>query len=203
MASCLGLYHLSTGDLLRDEVRSGSELGAAARQYMDSGRLVPDEVVLGAVRQRLGTFSANRGFILDGFPRTLPQAIALEQAVEEAGLCLPKAVVIEVSEETLLGRLSGRLTCPQCHAIYHLQAKPPRDERICDNCGTELIRRPDEDARVLGERLRVYAGETEPVRSFYRKRGALVEVSGDGRIEEVSERILSALRLHSHGPLEE
>lgn len=198
LAARLGLHHLSTGDLLRDEARSRSELGRTASQYMDAGRLVPDEIVVEAVRRRLSTLSPNSGFVLDGFPRTLPQALAVERILQEVSRCLPQVVSIDISEEATLKRLSGRLTCPKCHAVFHAEAKPPRDDNICDNCGSQLIRRSDEDARALRERLEAYAAEVEGILSFYRERGTLSRVSGEGSIEEVSQRILAALSLDQH-----
>jgi len=196
LASHFGLHHLSTGDLLRDEIRSGSQLGAAAKDYLDSGRLAPDEIVIGAVRQKLTNAGPNSGFLLDGFPRTLAQAAALEQVIHDAHLDPPKVLALQVSEEISLKRLSGRLTCPQCHAVFHAEHKPPRNDRICDNCGTQLVRRADEQPEVLRERLRAYARETEPLLSFYRERGMLVEVPGDASVQEVNKEILSALSRH-------
>jgi len=203
LASQLGLQHLSTGDLLRDEIRCNSQLGAAAKQYVESGRLVPDEIIIGAMLQRLANASNGRGIIFDGFPRTVAQAVALEQALQEAGLPLPRSVAIEVPEEVLVRRLNGRLTCPGCHAVFHVDTKPPREDSLCDSCGSKLIRRPDEEPQAVRERFQVHAHQAEKVLSFYRDRGALIEVQGEGSPEEVNRQIQSALQRDSHDSLKE
>ena len=193
LAARFRLHCLSTGDLLRDEIRCQSEIGAAAKKYLDAGRLVPDAIVIGAVRQGLAGAPSNGGFLFDGFPRTLEQAKALEGLLQEAGLPSPQAVAIQVAEETLVSRLSGRVTCPECHAIFHNEANRPRRDLLCDKCGSRLVRRTDETPEALRERFKAYARETEPLLALYRERGILVEVAGEGSVEEVNHCIVAEL----------
>lgn len=198
LASRLGLHHLSAGDMLRDNVRAGSEVGKEALKYMDLGQLVPDGVVIAMVGKRMEEMNSGEGFILDGFPRTLEQAKALEEMLDELGLSLDVVVGIKVAEESLVRRLGGRLVCPQCHAVFHLEGAPPRRSRVCDYCGSELVRRADDEPGAVRLRFEAYRKATQPLISFYRSKGLWVEVSGEGDIDEVNESICAALGLVCH-----
>ena len=195
-----GLVHLASGDLLRENVREDTELGRKAKPHMDAGRLVPDELILDMMEDRLARPEGqagplNRGFVLDGFPRTLAQAEALDERLRAAGQQLDAVVYLRVTEEEVLRRLSGRLTCPQCHAIYQAETMPPKRPGVCDECGAALVQRADEDPKVIRTRLQVYEQQTAPLEQYYRSRGLLHEVDGaigvDRVLAEIS-RILEA-----------
>lgn len=184
-----GIPQISTGDMLRGARRKGTELGKKAAKFMDAGELVPDEVVIGIVAERLEEDDASDGFILDGFPRTVGQADALS----EMGVELEAVVNIQVSENEVIRRLGGRLSCPECGATYHEEFKPPTEEGVCDECGHELMRREDDQPEAIRERLRQYRSSTEPLVEFYRERGVLENVDGEGTPEEVYDRIVDVL----------
>jgi adenylate kinase len=195
-----GLAHLASGDLLREDVRDDTELGRKAKPYMDAGELVPDELILDMMEERLARPNAQaglpgQGFVLDGFPRTLAQAEVLDQRLAAMGQRLDAVVCLRVSEEEILRRLSGRLVCPQCHAIYQAETMPPKRPGLCDRCGSPLVQREDEDPEVVRNRLRVYEEQTAPLEEYYRSRGLLHEVDGaigvDRVLAEVS-RLLEA-----------
>ena len=190
LARHLDVPHLSTGDLFRQAVREGTPLGREAQAYMDRGELVPDGVVVGMVRERL---QGETGFVLDGFPRTLPQARALEEELAVLAAPLDAAVLLEVPEELILRRLTARRLCRSCGAVYHLEFHPPRIPGRCDRCGGELYQRDDDREETVRRRLEVYRQETAPVAQFYRDRGLLRQVDGTGSEEEVSHRVASAL----------
>ena len=183
-----GLVHLASGDLLREDVRDGTELGRKAKPYMDAGELVPDELILDMMEARLarpneraglpGQGLPGRGFVLDGFPRTLAQAQVLDQRLAAMGQRLDAVICLRVSEEEILRRLSGRLICSQCHAIYQAETMPPKRPGVCDRCGSPLVQRADEDPEVVRNRLRVYEEQTAPLEEYYRSRGLLHEVDG-------------------------
>ncbi len=192
-----GWPKLSTGDILREAVAAGTELGKKVEPIMAAGDLVPDEIVLGIVRERLAGEDCREGFILDGFPRTIPQAEGLEEILRESGRALSAVIEIRVSEEEVVRRLSGRRTCSQCNAIYHVEWKPPREEGVCDICGGKLVQRPDDRPEAIRERLREYREQTAPLVAFYEKRGLLRPVDGAGKVEEVAaaiEQQIAALR---------
>ncbi len=180
-----GLVHLASGDLLRANVKEDTELGRKARPYMDAGELVPDELILDMMEERLSQPEAQAGFVLDGFPRTLAQAEALDQRLERRGQRLAAVVYLRVTEEEILRRLSGRLTCPQCNAIYQADTMPPRRAGVCDRCGSALVQRADEQPEVVRNRLRVYEEQTAPLAEYYRSRGLLHEVDGAIGVERV------------------
>jgi len=184
-----GIPQISTGDILREARRKGTELGRKAAEYMDRGELVPDEIILGLVRERLSQMDCRDGFVLDGFPRTIPQAEGLERILEEMGKPLDKVVSLAVPDEVIVERLSARRICERCGQEYNLKTRPPNKDRVCDLCGGKLIQRPDDVPDTIRERLRVYREKTEPLRNFYLKRGLWVEVDGVGDVEEVFERI--------------
>ena len=185
----LGIPHISTGDLLRNAVQAGSVLGREARGYMESGRLVPDDVIARLVAERLDRPDAAAGFLLDGFPRTLPQVEELERLLDARGLGIDRVIALEASEAEIVRRLSGRRVCPKCGALYHLESRPPASPGVCEGCGTPLVQRPDDTEAVIRERLRVYRDETLPVAQAYRQKGVLAEVDGSGDAEAVASRI--------------
>ena len=188
----LRLPYYATGDILRAAVREGSEIGREAKAYMDSGDLVPDEVIVGVIAERIGQPEARDGFILDGFPRTTPQAEALDAKMSELRRELSAAVLIEVSEDEIVRRLGGRRTCPNGH-IFHVEFDPPAQEGICDVCGEELAMRDDDKPEVIRHRLAQYEEKTKPLVAYYEDRGLLLRVGGEHDPDEVGNRIRALL----------
>jgi adenylate kinase len=184
-----GLVHLSSGDLLRAHVKQGSELGRKAKPYMERGNLVPDELILEMMAERMAEPDAQAGFALDGFPRTVAQAEALEARLREMGQRLEAVIYLEVPEEELLRRLSGRRTCSRCNAIYQVDSMPSQVEGVCDRCGGPLIQREDERPEVVRNRLQVYAELTEPLLAYYQKRGLLHRIDGTIGVKKVMAEI--------------
>jgi len=184
-----GLAHLSSGDLLRAEVKSGSELGRRAQPYMDRGDLVPDELILDMMAQRMAEPDTGAGFALDGFPRTLAQAEALDARLMAMGQRLEAVIYLEVPEQELLRRLSGRRTCARCQAIYQVDTMPPKVEGLCDRCGGQLLQRDDERPEVVQNRLQVYAELTEPLLRYYQQQGLLHRVDGTIGVKKVMAEI--------------
>ncbi len=189
----LGMLHLSTGDILREAVREGTPLGREAKRYMDEGKLVPDEVVIGIVKEWLLSKGVERGVIFDGFPRTVAQAEALDRMMKELGQKIDWVIDIDVSEAEVLKRLSGRRTCKNCGAMYHLVFNPPRVEGICDKCGGELYQRDDDKEETIKSRLKVYKEQTEPLKDYYKKLGIMKSIVGEGGIEEIQKEILKVI----------
>lgn len=187
-----GVPQIATGDMLRRARREGTELGRQAQAYMDSGGLVPDDVVIGLIEERLSEPDARAGFLLDGFPRTTPQAEALSHLLEALGQPLEAALLLEVPAEAIVARLSGRRTCTACGRSYHIVDEPPPDGGRCA-CGAELVTRPDDQPETVRERLRVYGESTAPLADYYERHGLLRRVSGLGTVQEVTARIRSAL----------
>ena len=185
LAEALGLPHIASGDLFREHLDKGTELGQQARAYIERGDLVPDEVTIGMVSERLARPDCAGGFILDGFPRTVAQAEALEGVLSRMGTALDVVPLIRVREEVALARLAGRWTCRKCGAVYHTLFNPPRQEGVCDACGGELYQRPDETPEAHRRRLQVYQEQTAPLVTYYRQAGLLVEVDGEQSIEDV------------------
>jgi adenylate kinase len=177
--------HISTGDILRENIKERTELGREAQQYMERGELVPDSVVIGIVRDRLAEPDCDPGFILDGFPRTVDQADALKAILAGMAKPIDHVVDIEVPEETVVERLSARRVCAACGAVKHLIYNPPSLEGICDECEGELYQRPDDNPDTIRERLREYERKTQPLIDYYRKEGLLREVDGSGEMEQV------------------
>jgi adenylate kinase len=188
----LELPYYATGDILRAAVREGTELGQTAQEYMDRGDLVPDEVIVGVIAERIDKPEADDGFILDGFPRTVPQAEALDRRVDELGRSLTAAVLIEVSDEEVVRRLGGRRSCPNGH-IFHVEFDPPEKEGVCDVCGEELFVREDDKPEVIRHRLEQYAEKTAPLVDYYDERGLLERVNGDQPPDDVGENIRALL----------
>ncbi len=187
-----GVPQIATGDMLREAVAAGTPLGRQAKSYMDRGALVPDDVIVGLIAERLAQPDAKRGFILDGFPRTVPQATALDRLLRDVGQRLDRAILVEVPEPELLRRLTGRRSCPTCQATYHVTAAPPRREGVCDRCGGSLVQREDDSEATVRHRLQVYRDQTAPLLDDYRRRGLLVTVPGEGAIETIRAAIRRA-----------
>lgn len=194
MAQNLGLAHIASGDLFRQALEKGTKLGLQAKAYMEKGVLVPDEITTRMILERLSAPDAERGAILDGFPRTLAQAQALDEALRKENKAIDKVIYIKVSKEELLKRLSGRWICRNCQAVYHIINSPPKIEGKCDQCGGELYQRPDDAVATVKKRLAVYFAQTAPLIDYYTRKGKLTEINGEGKVDEVTERILSVLQ---------
>jgi len=192
LAAEQGIPQIATGDMLREAVASGSRLGIEAKSYMDRGALVPDEVVIGLVAERLDRDDAKKGFILDGFPRTVAQAEALEQLLKKWELAVERVIFFEVSEGELLRRLTGRRVCRRCGATYHLAFSPPKKAARCDACEGELYQREDDAEATVRRRLEVYVAQTTPLLEYYRSRGLLTRIAGEGAPEEIGRAIRRA-----------
>ena len=185
----LSIPAISTGNMLREAIANGTDLGRKAKQYMDEGNLVPDELILGIVAERVAQPDCQNGFILDGVPRTLAQA----EALEEKGVKIDHVVSIEVEDSAIIGRMGGRRVCSKCGASYHVVANPPRVEGVCDACGGELIIRKDDAPETVSKRLQVYHASTEVLKDFYAKLGRLHTVNGSQSIQSANEDILKAI----------
>jgi adenylate kinase len=185
---------VASGDLLRAAVREKSELGREAARYMDRGQLVPDELVLKLIAERLTRPDAKKGFILDGFPRNVSQAETLAKMLEQTGSKLDKVVAVMVPDEEIVKRISGRRTCKNCAAMYHVTFEPPKKPGVCDTCGGELYQREDDAEETVRERLKVYSEATRPLLDHYGRLGILAKVDGVGRPDEIEKRILNALQ---------
>ena len=193
VAGKLNLAHIATGDMFREAQKQETELAKQARSYMEKGELVPDEITIQMVLERIAAPDCEKGVIFDGFPRTLKQAEALDEALGKQGKMIDSVVYIKVSEAELLERLGGRWICRQCQTPYHAVNSPPRTPGKCDRCGGELYQRPDDTPETVKERLRVYFAETAPLIEHYTRAGKLLEVGGEGSVEDVRERILASL----------
>ncbi|MFC2063329.1 adenylate kinase [Chloroflexota bacterium] len=194
VAQELNLAHLATGDLYRQAVAQGTELGKKAKYYMDRGELGPDELTIDMITERMSAPDCKKGVVFDGFPRTLGQAWALDENLGRQDQEIDRAVYINVLEEELLKRLSGRWVCRQCQAPYHATSSPPRVTGKCDRCSGELYQRADDEPETIKRRLEVYFRDTVPLIDYYTRAGKLIEIDGTGKVGEVSERIISALR---------
>ena len=188
-----GVPVVTTGDMLRDAAARGTGEGLTAKKYMDRGELVPDEIVNAVVRERLSRPDVERGFILDGFPRSKAQAEALDRILEERRLRLDHVVHVTLGDEEIVGRLSKRRSCPRCGAVYHLESKPPRRSLICDECGARLVQRDDDRPEVIRHRLEVYREKTRPLLDRYAGMGLIREVPGDTPLEDLPRTLKSIL----------
>jgi len=193
LAGAWNVPQVATGDMLREAVAQGTPLGLEAKRYMDRGDLVPDDVIVGLIAERLARADAAKGVLLDGFPRTLAQAEALERLFGERGESLDRVVYFDVPEGELLRRLTGRRVCPACQTAYHVVSAPPRRDGLCDRCGTALVQRVDDREATVRNRLSVYARQTEPLLEYYRRRGLLVTVRGEGTFDAVRATIREAV----------
>lgn len=184
---------ISTGDILREAVRNKTALGLEAKACMDQGKLVPDEVVVGIVKEKLAEPVCAAGFLLDGFPRTVPQAEALSNILGSRGLRLDRVINVLVSREDIVRRLSGRRSCAKCQAVYHMDFARPQRDGVCDRCGAELIQRSDDRRETVDARLAVYEDQTAPLIDYYRRKGLLSELDGSGSVEAVHQRMVGLL----------
>ena len=187
------MAHITSGGLFRENISDGTELGRQVQAYVEGGLLVPNELTIGMLLDRIARPDAARGFILDGFPRNLEQARALDEALAAEGKAIDVALYVGVSTKELLRRLSGRWNCRQCGAVYHEQDMPPKSAGVCDRCGGALYQREDDRAEVVSTRLEVNLKETEPLLDYYRQAGKLAEVDGEAAVEQVQEQLLAAM----------
>ena len=185
----LGIPTISTGNIIREALKNGTETGLKAKSYMDAGKLVPDEIVIAIIKERLAQDDCKGGFILDGFPRTVPQAEALTQM----GVEIDRVIDIEVPDEKLMARLSGRRVCEACGASYHLEYKPMKVEGVCDKCGGKTVQRKDDHPDTVKDRLHVYHEQTEPLKAYYEKLGKLVTVIGQEEVKDTTALTLKAV----------
>jgi len=190
----LGVPHVSTGDLLRDAVKQGTSMGRKVRSFVESGELVPDDLMGDLIAERLGRPDAAGGFILDGFPRTVEQVTILERVLDRLGVKLDRAVALTATEAEIVRRLTGRRICPVDGAVYHLESRPPKSPGTCDRCGSALVQRSDDSEEVIRTRLEVYSRETLPVMEAYRQRGTLLDVDASGAPDEVFERLKAGMQ---------
>lgn len=193
VAAKYNIPHISTGDIFRANIKEGTELGKKAKSYMDAGQLVPDELVCDLVADRIAKDDCKGGFILDGFPRTIPQAEALDAAVEKLGTKIDHAVDVDVPDEAIIERMGGRRACVGCGATYHIVYNPTKKEGICDACGGELILRDDDKPETVKTRLNVYHEQTQPLIDYYEKKGVLVTVDGTQDMDAVFAEIVNKL----------
>jgi adenylate kinase len=194
IAAHLAVPKISTGDIFRANVAQGTPLGVEAKRYMDAGHLVPDEVTINMVGDRLAESDASEGFLLDGFPRTVPQANALDKLLADLGGGLDLVIELVVESEEVVRRLSGRRTCRGCGRIWHIEYDAPSQEGVCDRCGGELFQRDDDKAETIAERLKVYARDTAPLVDYYGAQNKLVGIDATGPVEDVTVRAIDALR---------
>ncbi|MHB8172257.1 MAG: adenylate kinase [Thermincolia bacterium] len=190
----LNITHVSTGDMFRAAIKEGTEMGKKAKEFMDAGKLVPDEVVVGMVKERLSQPDCTQGFLLDGFPRTLPQADSLSITLDQMGVKLDGVINIDVAREKLMARLTGRRVCRSCGASYHVIFNPPSAEGVCNSCGGELYQRDDDNEATVSNRLDVYEAQTQPLIDYYKGKGLLINIEGDQEIKKVLVDILAALK---------
>ena len=188
-----GIPQISTGDILRKNLAEKTPLGLEAKKFMDAGGLVPDAVVVGIVKERLKESDCAKGYILDGFPRTVPQAGELDNALADMGSKIDKVLSIEVADDELVGRLSGRRTCRACQNGYHVKFKAPKVENVCDKCGGELYQRDDDKEEAIINRLKVYQASTAPLINYYTEKGILKGINGVGKMDEILARMVAAL----------
>ena len=186
LANDLGLVHISTGDILREAVKNQTPLGKKAKEYMDRGELVPDDLIIALIEE---VMPPEGGVIFDGFPRTIAQAEALDRMLSRKGLKLDAVVLFDVPDEVVVERLSGRRVCPSCGAVYHIKFNPPKEDEICDRCGAKLIQREDDREEVVRNRLEVYRKQTAPLIEYYEGKGILIRLDASKDIEEVYQQL--------------
>lgn len=188
-----GLAHISSGDLFRESIGKGTDLGRKAKEYYDQGLLVPDEITIGMILDRISRPDAARGFMLDGFPRTMQQAEALDRALTDEGKQIDRAVYIRVGVEELVNRLAGRWTCPKCQAVYHEVNQPPKSAGVCDNCGSNLTQREDDKPDVVRKRIEIQLANLNPLVEYYAGQGKLAEINGEGDPDSITHAIARAI----------
>lgn len=191
LSELLNIPTISTGNILRAAIQKGTQVGLMAKEYVDSGRLVPDDVIIGIIKERLAEGDCKNGFILDGMPRTIPQA----EGLEKAGIKIDTALSLEVADKTIIERMTGRRTCKVCSTTFHVSSNPPKTEGKCDKCGGELVIRKDDSPETVKTRLDTYHKESEPLKDFYAKRGKLIMVHNKTTIDETTAEIRKALGL--------
>ncbi|MFZ3173229.1 MAG: adenylate kinase [Carboxydocellales bacterium] len=194
MVKELNISHISTGDMFRAAIKEGTEMGKKAKEYMDAGQLVPDEVVVGMVKERLTIPDCQNGFLLDGFPRTLAQADALSATLDKMAIKLDGVINIDVPRARLMARLTGRRICRSCGASFHVEFNAPKQAGVCNSCGGELYQRDDDNEATVSSRLDVYEAQTQPLIDYYADKGQLINVNGDQDIKQVLQDILASLR---------
>lgn len=193
IAAKYGIPHISTGDIFRANIKNGTELGLKAKSYMDAGGLVPDEITIGMLLDRIHQADCENGYVLDGFPRTIPQAESLTEALKKNGESIDFAVNVDVPDENIISRMSGRRACLNCGATYHIVYNAPKKEGVCDACGQELVLREDDKPKTVKKRLDVYHDQTQPLIDYYKKEDVLAEVDGTKDMEEVFQNIAAIL----------
>ena len=193
IAAKYGIPHISTGDIFRANIKNSTELGLKAKSYMDAGGLVPDEITIGMLLDRIHQADCENGYVLDGFPRTIPQAESLTEALKKNGESIDFAVNVDVPDENIISRMSGRRACLNCGATYHIVYNAPKKEGVCDACGQELVLREDDKPKTVKKRLDVYHDQTQPLIDYYKKEGVLAEVDGTKDMEEVFQNIAAIL----------
>jgi adenylate kinase len=193
IAKKLNILKLSTGDLLRESVKNQTVLGLEAKGYMDRGELVPDQIVIGLVEEKLKSPDCQKGFLLDGFPRTVPQADQLTSILKKMGKEVDRVIYFTLEKDEIVRRISGRRSCPQCNTVYHISSIPPRQDGLCDVCGTGLIQRNDDKPETVESRLTVYHGQTIPLVDYYKAKGVLLELEASGSVDQVQERLVALL----------
>lgn len=193
IAAKYGIPHISTGDIFRANIKNGTELGKKAKSYMDQGMLVPDELTVSLVMDRFQEPDAQKGYVLDGFPRTIPQAESLDEALKKSDSQIDYAVNVDVPDENIINRMSGRRACVKCGATYHLQYAAPKKEGVCDSCGEALILRDDDKPETVKKRLKVYHEQTQPLIDYYAQKKVLKEVDGTQGLDEVFSQITAIL----------
>lgn len=193
IAAKYGIPHISTGDIFRANIKGGTELGMKAKEYMDQGKLVPDEITIGMLLDRIHEEDCKNGYVLDGFPRTIPQAESLTAALKERGEKMDYAIDVDVPDENIINRMSGRRACLACGATYHIAYNPPKKEGVCDQCGEPLVLRKDDKPETVKNRLEVYHQQTQPLIDYYKKEGILAQVDGTQNMDQVFEDIVKIL----------
>lgn len=193
LAERFNIPHISTGDIFRSNIKNGTELGKKAKEYIDKGLLVPDEVTIGIVKDRLQQPDCKNGFVLDGFPRTIPQAEYLEGILDSMDVKLDYVIDIHVPDSEIIKRMSGRRVCPVCGMSYHTHYNPTKKEGVCDNCGSAVVQREDDREETVIKRLKTYHEQTEPLIEYYKQKGQLLVVEGQERIEDTAKEVLKTL----------
>lgn len=188
-----GIPQISTGDILRAAIKEGTPMGLQAKKFIDEGKLVSDSIIIGIIKDRLSKDDCKKGFILDGFPRTIAQAEALEDLMKEMGIALDKVISLNVPDDLIVGRVTGRKVCPSCGSSFHVKFNPPKVEGKCNLCGENLITRKDDNEATVTKRLEEYHSQTAPLFDFYKNRGVLVEIDGTKEVKEITQKIFDIL----------